>query len=321
MIRNCTLVLTLLIATVAAAAPRPPAKPASARPADPAALPLVVSPAWLAAHVDDPDLVLLHVGDADAYRAKHLPRARLVTLDDLSSSGPHGQGLMLELPPADDLRRRLEALGISNDSRVVVYFGEDWVSPATRVVFTLDAAGLGAHAALLDGGMPAWVAAGHAVTDAAPPRKPGTLAPLALSPIITHATDVAASLGKPGFAVVDARDPAYYDGTRAGGMPLHPHRAGHIAGALSIPFDSVFDDHQRLRSPEDLRARFARAGVKPGDTVIGYCHVGQQATAMLFAARRLGHPVLLYDGSFEDWSQHAGYPVATTTAAKPAAAP
>jgi thiosulfate/3-mercaptopyruvate sulfurtransferase len=121
-----------------------------------------------------------------------------------------------------------------------------------------------------------------------------------------------ASLGKPGFAVVDARDPAYYDGSRAGGMPPHPQRAGHIAGALSIPFDSVFDDHHVLRSPEDLRARFTRAGVKPGDTVIGYCHIGQQATAMLFAARRLGHAVLLYDGSFEDWSQHAGYPVATT---------
>ena len=318
MTRNCTLVLTLLIANVAAAEPRPPAKPASAAPA---ALPLVVSPAWLATHLDDANLVLLHVGDADAYRTKHLPRARLVTLDDLSISAPHGEGLTLELPPADDLRRRLEALGISNDSRVVVYFGDDWVSPATRVVFTLDAAGLGAHAALLDGGMPAWVGAGHAVTDAAPPNRKGTLAPLTLRPIITHATDVAASLGKPGFAVVDARDPAYYDGTRAGGMPLHPQRAGHIAGARSIPFDSVFDDHHVLRSPEELRAQFTKAGVKPGDTVIGYCHIGQQATAMLFAARRLGHPVLLYDGSFEDWSAHAGYPVAKTAATKPGATP
>jgi thiosulfate/3-mercaptopyruvate sulfurtransferase len=322
MTRNRTLVLTLLIANVAAAEPRPPARPAAGKPADPAALPLVVTPAWLAAHVDDADLVLLHVGDDDAYRAKHLPRARLVSLDDISISAPHGEGLTLELPPADDLRRRLEALGISNDSRVVVYFGDDWVSPATRVVLTLDAAGLGAHTALLDGGMPAWVAAGHAVTAAAPPSRKGTLAPLVVRPIITHASEVVASLGKPGIAVVDARDPAYYDGTRAGGMPIHPQRAGHIAGALSIPFDSVFDDHHVLRSPEELRARFTRAGVKPGDTVIGYCHIGQQATAMLFAARRLGHTVLLYDGSFEDWSQHAAYPVATTVAkAKPAAAP
>jgi thiosulfate/3-mercaptopyruvate sulfurtransferase len=60
---------------------------------------------------------------------------------------------------------------------------------------------------------------------------------------------------------------------------------------------------------EQLATLFEKAGVKAGDTVIGYCHVGQQATAMLFAARTLGHPVLLYDGSFEDWSRHADYPV------------
>jgi thiosulfate/3-mercaptopyruvate sulfurtransferase len=54
--------------------------------------------------------------------------------------------------------------------------------------------------------------------------------------------------------------------------------------------------------------------VKPGDTVVGYCHIGQQATGMLFAARSLGHKVLLYDGSFEDWSAHANYPVETGAA-------
>ena len=64
-----------------------------------------------------------------------------------------------------------------------------------------------------------------------------------------------------------------------------------------------------LKSDAELAAIFAKAGVKPNDTVIGYCHIGQQTTAMLFAARTLGHPVLLYDGSFEDWSRHTDYPV------------
>jgi thiosulfate/3-mercaptopyruvate sulfurtransferase len=216
----------------------------------------------------------------------------------------------LELPAPEDLRQRLEKLGISSDSRIVVYFGDDWVSPATRVVLTLDAAGLGAHAGLLDGGMPAWTRAGHAVTDAAPPARTGKLAPLVMRPIIVDATTVMTSLGKPGFAVIDARTPEFYDGTKAGGMPGHQHRAGHIAGARSVPFDSVWDDHNVLRSVDELKARFAKVGVKPGDTIIGYCHIGQQATAMLFAARRLGHAVLLYDGSFEDWSMnHPGYPI------------
>ena len=58
-----------------------------------------------------------------------------------------------------------------------------------------------------------------------------------------------------------------------------------------------------------LAALFKAAGVREGDTIIGYCHIGQQATAMLFAARTLGFTVLLYDGSFEDWSRQADYPV------------
>lgn len=339
--RTLTLVLPLLVASTAAVAPAaadpPPSTPAKAgtpqpRPgapqpapaapqpgADPAALPLVVSPAWLAAHLGDTDLVVLHVGEADAYRTKHIPGARSVALSDISISMQGPKALHLELPAPEDLRHRLEALGISNTTRVVVYFAEDWTSPATRIVFTLDAAGLGGHAALLDGGMPAWVRAGHAVTDAVPPPvAPGKLAPLAMRPIVVEATTVLSSLGKPGFAVVDARDKAYYDGTQTGGRHGHPDRTGHIAGALSIPYDSVFDDQLVLRSTEDLTARFTKAGVLPGDTVIGYCHIGQQATAMLFAARRLGHPVLLYDGAMEDWSQfHPGYPVETTPGVVP----
>lgn len=314
---------SLLAAPAAHADARGSAKPAAARPTPtkPAvgttrkagatsALPLLVDPAWLAARLDDPTLVLLHVGDADAYRKQHIRGARLVTLGDVSQSGKMGEGLILELPPADELRRRLEALGISDGSTIVITFGDDWVSPATRVLLTLDAAGLGARAALLDGGTAAWLAAGHPTTEAVPAARPGKLSPLAIRPIITDATNVLASLGKPGFAVVDARDREFYEGSKAGGMIGHTHRAGHITGALSIPYTSVVDEKHVLRSTDELRALFAKAGVKPGDTVITYCHIGQQATATLLAARLLGHPALLYDGAFEDWSQfHPSYPV------------
>jgi thiosulfate/3-mercaptopyruvate sulfurtransferase len=300
---------------VAKDAAKDAAKAAATAGAEPA-VPLVVPTAWLAAHLADKNLVLLHVGDADGYRAKHLAGARLVALSDISISMQGPDQLHLELPPPEDLRHRLEALGISNDSRIVVYFGEDWVSPATRVVLTLDAAGLGDRAGLLDGGMPAWVRDGHPVTDVAPPARTGKLAPLAMKPIIVNATTVLSSLGKPGVTVIDARDRAFYDGTQTGSSHDQKHRTGHIAGAHSVPFDSVFDDKLVLRPAADLEARFAQAGVKPGDTVIGYCHIGQQATAMLFAARRLGHRVMLYDGSFEDWSlHHPGYPVEASGAA------
>ncbi|HMI85543.1 MAG TPA: rhodanese-like domain-containing protein [Polyangiaceae bacterium] len=270
---------------------------------------VVVSVAWLAAHRDDANLVLLHVGEKDEYRAKHLPRARLVALSDISISSSAGKGLMLEMPPADDLRHRLEALGISERSRLIVYFGKGWASPATRVIFTLDYAGLGDRTALLDGGMDAWIRAGNAVTDEAPPARTGSLEPLKIRPLVVAADFVRTSLGKDGVAVVDGRASAFYDGIDIGGPKGFAHRAGHVAGARSVPFTAITDERSMLRSNEDLSALFSKAGVKNGDTVVGYCHIGQQATAMLFAARLLGHPVLLYDGSFEDWTQHKDFPV------------
>ena len=306
------LILLLGLAATAAAEPRPPS-PAPAAPAD--AMPLLVPPAWLAAHLADPGLVVLHVGDPASYAKQHIAGARQVDLPDISIFMPPNGGLHLEMLTPDDLRHRLEALGISTGSRIVVYPAEELAS-ATRVVFTLDAAGLGDRTALLDGGLPAWLRDHRAVTTAAPPPRTGKLAPLAMRPIIVDANTVLASLGKPGFSVIDARDRAFYDGAQTGRSHERSHRTGHIAGALSVPFDSVFDPQGVLRSADDLRARFTHAGVKPGDTVIGYCHIGQQATAMLFAARRAGYRVLLYDGSFEDWSlNHPAYPVETSAGA------
>ena len=266
---------------------------------------LVVDAAWLARHLKDPDLVLLHVGDKADYAAKHIPGARHVALADIALRGE----LMLEMPPADDLRQRIENLGISNDSRVLVYYGKDWVSPTTRVIFTLDYAGLGDRASVLDGGMDAWIAASNKVTDVVPPEKKGTLAPLKLKPIVVTGDQVRAALGKKGTAVLDGRSASFYDGVETGGMQDKPHKTGHIAGAGSVPFTEVVDDKNFFKSPAELKALFEKAGVKPGDKVIAYCHIGQQATATLFAARSLGYDVALYDGSFEDWSRREDAPV------------
>ncbi len=270
---------------------------------------MVVNSAWLAAHLHDSNLVLLHVGDKEGYDAGHIPGARLVSMDDVSVSEHTANGLMLEMPPADDLRKKLEALGISDDSRVVVYYGSDWVSPSTRIIFTLDYAGLGAHTSLLDGGQGAWVAGGGAVTKDAPPAKSGKLSELKIKPIVVDAAFVNAHIGAKGFAIVDGRTSNFYSGQSVSSMHGQKQRHGHIKSARNIPYDTITDDKDALKSPAELEALFKKAGVGPKDTVIGYCHIGQQATAMLFAARSLGHPVLLYDGSFQDWSRHTEYPV------------
>ena len=279
---------------------------------------MLVSTTWLARHLRDPNLVLLHVGTQGEYNAMHIAGARFVDLDDISVSEHTQEGLMLEMPTAESLRDRLQKLGISNDSRVVVYYGTDWVSPSTRVVFTLDYAGLDGQTSLLDGGMAAWIREGNKVTDEASAKRVGTLAPLKIKPIVVNAAYVKEHIGKSGVSIVDGRDASFYDGVRNGNTHGAPQRFGHIASAKSVPFTEVTSDNLFFKSPNDLAALFAKAGVQRGDTIVGYCHVGQQATAMLFAARSLGYPVLLYDGSFQEWSRLTpadAYPVATTTAA------
>lgn len=277
---------------------------------------ILVSTEWLAKHLTDRNLVLLQVGEKSEYDREHLPGARFVQLSDIADSDhEHPGGLMLQMPPADQLRTRLANLGISDKSFVVVYYGNDWVTPSTRVMFTLDYAGLGNQSALLDGGMQKWKRENRPLTANAPETVTGELSPLKTRPIIVDAEWVKANIGKPGISVVDGRAAAFYDGVQTGsGMHGVKQRTGHIAGAKSVPYTEVTDDNVIWKSPAELAALFAKAGVKPGDTIVGYCHVGQQATGMLFAARSLGYKVLLYDGSFEDWSAHAGYPVETGAA-------
>lgn len=278
---------------------------------------LLVDTAWLAERLDARDIVILHVGDAASYAAGHIPGARLATLADIAAPPEQADGLILQLPDAETLRRKLEDLGVSDGSRIVVYPAST-IQSATRVMFTLDAAGLGDRAVLLDGGLGAWKADGRPTTTGAADVTPGRLSPLAMRSLVVDANFVRQSIGAPGYVVVDSRTPEFYAGDKVGGPPARPHKAGHIAGAKSIPFDSVTTNDLRLAPEAEIRARFEAAGVKPGDTVITYCHVGQQATATLFAARSLGLKVLLYDGSFEEWSRLDG---ATSAADAIVAAP
>jgi thiosulfate/3-mercaptopyruvate sulfurtransferase len=265
---------------------------------------MLVSAGWLAQHLRDPNLVVLHIGPEQSY-AQHIPGARFVSLDDISVSDHSGAGNMLELPAAEDLRGRLARLGIGDNSRVVVTYDDEWVSPATRVVFTLGAAGFGSRTSLLDGGMAAWRREHRPLSAEATPPRAGRLSPLHMQPWVADAAFVRAHAGRPGYAVIDARAPAFYDGVQVGRGHGGSHERGHIPGARNIPFTTLTDAATMVRPAAELAAAFQHAGVHPGDTIIAYCHVGQQATAIVFAARSLGYRTLLYDGSFDDWSRRS----------------
>ena len=309
------LLFTCFIAVPVFAHAQAPAQALTPDTKDPRA-PLFVSSEWLSAHLKDNTLVLLHVGDPKEYPAAHIPGARLITMPDVSTSDRSPGGLVLEMPHPDTLRAHLAALGISDDSRIILYYAKDWVSPTTRIHLTLAWAGLGARVSMLDGGMGAWTADGHATTADVPTPTTGMLSPLKIRNFVVDAAYVQSMIGKPGVSIVDARLPAFYDGTQTGGNASAPHKTGHIAGARSVPFSAVTNESQRFRSPAELAELFTKAGMGPSDVIIGYCHLGQQATAMLLAARSLGHPILLYDGSFQDWSARADTPVETSPGKK-----
>ena len=273
---------------------------------------LVVTSDWLATQLKNPKLVLFHIGEKSEYDAGHIPGARFLQLQDISSPMTRDTtALALEMLPTDQLRERLEQLGISDDSRIVVYFGNDWLSPSTRVLLTLQYAGLGAKASLLDGGMPEWKKGNRPITTDVPPApKPGKLTARPTQPIVVDADFVKSHIHTTGYTIVDARNTIFYDGpiqepsaTSSMGHPMPKVVPGHVPGAVNIVFETVFDDTGHLLPEARLRELFTQAGVKPNDTVIGYCHVGQQATAMLFGAEALGYDVKLYDGSFQDWKR------------------
>ena len=269
---------------------------------------LLVTSDWLATQIGNPKLVLLHIGQKQEYDAGHIPGAQYVSFDAFAPASRDTTALSLEMPPIDQLRRNLERFGISDDSRVVVYFGKDWLSPATRLLLTLQYVGLGRQSSLLDGGMPEW-RKGHAITTDVPVARTGKLSARPIEPLIADAGFVQSHIRKPGFAIVDARNTIFYDGpiqrptgNDAMGHPRQPIVPAHVPGAVNIVFESVFDDTGHLLPEGRLRELFTAAGVKPNDTIIAYCHIGQQATAVVFAARALGHDAKLYDGSFQDWS-------------------
>jgi thiosulfate/3-mercaptopyruvate sulfurtransferase len=270
----------------------------------------MVTSAWLADHLTDPKVVVLHVGNARDY-AVHVPGARLVSLGDVSVSDRSETGLNLQMLPPDELKAALEAFGISDDSHVVVYPAQNAVQSATRVVLTLAYAGLGERTSMLDGGLTGWVREGRPTTPDAPAVRPGMLKSLSIQPLVVDSAFVRSHVGQEGFRVVDARTRAFYEGASTGGSTAQPHKTGHIEGAVNVPYDELTDGASQFKTLEELRAIFDAAGVKAGETVVAYCHLGQQATAAILAARLLGHPVLLYDGSFEEWSRLPNAPVAT----------
>lgn len=261
----------------------------------------IVSAEWLSQHLNDPGLVVVHVaGNRREYTTGHIPGARMWWGGALMPSNPD---LTSELPTVPQLDSIIESLGISDDSKVVVYTAS--IGPGTgRAYMTFEYVGFGDRVAVLDGGFNGWKERGLPVSSDVPSVKRGKFTPKVNASVVVTGDFVHANLDKAGVKIVDARGASFYNG-EGGGQP----RPGHIPSAGSMPFTTVVDEKGMLKSREAIAQLLADAGVKPGDRVITYCHIGQQASLVYFAARYAGYQASLYDGSFEDWSGRPDLPL------------
>lgn len=266
-----------------------------------------VSTAWLADHLHDPNLAIFAVGSEGEFSGGHIPGAR--PLEYMDTHEMELNGLSVEMPTMAKLEKLFGGFGVSNSSRIVLYRSSDMFSPTTRIYLELDAMGLGSQSSILDGGFEQWSREGRPISKDAPvAAAPQSLKACPRSAeVLATLDDVKAAVKKLGAAIIDAREKQFY----IGASQPSGQRKGHIPGAGNLPYEDLYDSQGKLKSEAELQSLLHGAGVKPGDRVIVYCHVGQRATAVYFAARYLGYDARLYDGSWEDWSRHKDLPAET----------
>jgi thiosulfate/3-mercaptopyruvate sulfurtransferase len=272
---------------------------------------MIVSTAWLAGHLNDPKVVVLHVArERSHYDGGHIPGARFVGWGEITATR---DGVPNELAPVADLQKLFERLGIGDDARIVLY-GDNSGLSAARAYFTLDYLGHGGRAALLDGGLEKWNAERRAISTDVVETKTAQFTPRVRASAVTNLDVVrdlswtATKVPSPSVVLIDARPVDEYTGTKPGeGVP----RGGHIPGAANVFWmqNVVSKENPALRSPAELRRLYEEAGVQHGRTVVAYCRTGGQASHTYFTLKYLGYDVVMYDGSFFEWSNTDGAPI------------
>lgn len=274
----------------------------------------LVSTEWLAAELGARDLRILDAsfflpGDArDAWREfelAHIPGAVFMDLTDIVDSDNPVPGM---LPPDYKFASRMQALGVGDGDRIVVYDNSPHHSSA-RAWWMLRSFGA-QHVAILDGGLVKWTAEGRPLESGVPAGARGHFSARLDAQWLAAKDYVAGVVHSDGHEIVDARGAARFAGEepepRPGVVP------GHIPGSRSLPQGRLFNDDNSWKQGDGLRAAFEEAGVDLSKPMVTTCGSGVTAAVLLFGAHLLGkQDVKLYDGSWAEWGADPSTPKAT----------
>ncbi len=238
------------------------------------------------------------------YAAGHIPGARffdIETFSDPDTTLPH------MAPTAGRFAKLAGALGLSGDEEVVVYDQRGLFS-APRAWWLLRLFGH-PRVAVLDGGLPAWRAAGHPVESGAPePWPAATFRPDLRAARVRGIGDVLDNLASGHELVLDARAAARFTGSAP--EPRPGMRSGHIPGSRNLPFTDLLVAGKTMLPPDALRARLAASGADGSRPVVTSCGSGITATVLTLAMLVAGLPEgAVYDGSWSEWGGRPDTPV------------
>jgi thiosulfate/3-mercaptopyruvate sulfurtransferase len=267
----------------------------------------IVSPAWLSESLLDPRLIILDASwhmpatgrsGSEEFGHRRLPGARFFDIDEISDSNtdlPH------MLPAADDFARAVAALGIGQDTHVVIYDALGLFS-APRAWWMFKVFGH-PFVSVLAGGMPAWRQSGFAIETTPPAHPPGggDFTGERDATWIADMAQVEAALASGDAVVLDARSADRFSGAQPEPRPGLP--SGHMPRAKSLPFQQVLDPQgSNLRPSPELASLFATCGITPTTPVITSCGSGVSACILGLALAEIGIKPRIYDGSWCEWA-------------------